>query len=78
MNDLRYVRAEDEYFVSVPDLVRHFLEAHETLTGKGEHSPYEDLATWLSSPFMEMDGVQPGAALHTPPPGGAPDTQLPA
>lgn len=71
LENVRYTEVDGEYFVSVRDLAALYIATHDELKAQGKESPYEGIATSLAIPFLELDGVQPGATLHIEPEGAA-------
>jgi hypothetical protein len=67
MEHLRYTEVDGEFFVSVRDLATLLIATHDEMKAQGKESPYEGIATALSIPFMELDGVQPGAVVEIEP-----------
>ncbi len=67
MEDLRYIKVDGEYYLNLRDLATLFIATHDELRAQGKDSPYEGIATSLSIPFMELDGVQPGAVVEIQP-----------
>ncbi|MFF1701209.1 hypothetical protein [Streptomyces sp. NPDC058252] len=71
MENIRYTEVDGDYFVNVRDLAALYLATHDELVAQGKDSPYQGIAASLAIPFMELDGVQPGATLHIEPEGAA-------
>jgi hypothetical protein len=69
MENIRYTEVNGEYFVSVRDLAALYIATHDELKSQGQESPYEGIATSLAIPFLELDGVQPGAVVEIEPEG---------